>query len=92
VPDAGDGHNPARSLGSGVLNSVFYHPKVIRGAKAVLPERAQGMVKRLRQRSQRPAPAFPPDLRADLLRLYREDIQNLEELLDRDLSVWLQGA
>jgi hypothetical protein len=92
APDTAVRHNPASVPRSGVLNRVFYHPKVIRGAKAVLPERVQGMAKRLRQRNQRPAPAFPADLRADLLRLYREDIRKLEELLDRDLSVWLQGT
>jgi hypothetical protein len=30
-------------------------------------------------------------LRAKLLDLYREDILKLEALLDRDLSIWLNG-
>jgi hypothetical protein len=31
-------------------------------------------------------------LRSDLLNLYREDILKLQELLDRDLSIWLNGS
>jgi hypothetical protein len=32
---------------------------------------------------------MPSEVRADLLRLYRDDILRLQSLLDRDLSVWL---
>jgi hypothetical protein len=92
VPDTSVRHNPASVPRSGLLNRIFFHPKAIRGAKAVLPERLQGTAKRLRARSQRAAPTFPADLRAELLALYREDIEKLEALLDRDLSVWLRGA
>jgi hypothetical protein len=63
---------------------------VIRGVKAVLPARLEKVAKRLRQRNLIPAPSFPPDLRADLLDLYREDILRLEELIDRDLSGWFE--
>jgi hypothetical protein len=56
----------------------------------VLPERLEKTAKRLRQRNLRPAPSFPPALRADLLDLYREDILRLEELIQRDLSAWFE--
>jgi hypothetical protein len=92
TPDTAVRHNPANVPKSAVLNRVFYHPRAIRTAKAVLPERLQTMAKRLRQRTQRPAPTLPPDLRTRLLELYRDDIQKLETLLDRDLSVWLEQA
>jgi hypothetical protein len=90
TPDTAVRHNPANVPKSALLNRVFYHPRAIRSAKAVLPERLQTMAKRLRQRTQRPAPKLPPDLRARLLGLYRDDIRKLETLLDRDLSVWLE--
>jgi hypothetical protein len=35
---------------------------------------------------------LPADLRAELLKLYREDILKLEVLLDRDLSIWLNAT
>jgi hypothetical protein len=90
-PDTGVRHNPANVPRSKLLNRAFYHPRVIRGAKAVLPERVQTMAKGLRQRNLRPAPTFPAELRATLLDLYRDDILKLESLLDRDLSSWLEA-
>ena len=33
-----------------------------------------------------------PEIRADLLQYYLQDIRQLEDLLDRDLSVWLHGS
>lgn len=92
VPDTAVRHNPANVPRSATLNRVFYHPVVIRGAKSVLPQRVQTMAKRLRQRNLQVAPTFPPDLRAELLGLYRDDILKLEALLDRDLSTWLERA
>ena len=90
VPDTTVKHNPANVPKSALLNRILYQPKVIRGAKAVLPARLEQAAKRLRQRNLRPAPSFPPDLRAQLLEHYREDIHRLEELIDRDLSVWFE--
>lgn len=91
APDTAVRHNPANVPRSAVLNRVFYHPRAIRSAKAILPDRLQTAAKRLRQRTQRPAPTFPPDLRARLLELYRDDLLKLEALLERDLSVWLEA-
>ncbi|MGH3065768.1 MAG: sulfotransferase family protein [Gaiellaceae bacterium] len=89
-PDTTVQHNPANIPRSALLNRILYQPKVIRGVKAVLPERLERVAKRLRQRNLRPAPSFPPDLRAALLDLYRDDIHRLEELIERDLSVWFE--
>ena len=90
VPDTTVRHNPANVPKSAVLNRILYQPRVIRGVKAVLPARLEKTAKRLRQRNLSPAPSFPPDLRAELLDLYREDILRLEELTDRDLSGWFE--
>jgi len=75
-----------------LLNRLFFDPSLIRTAKSVLLESMQGMVKRVRQQNLKTPPKFPADLRADLLDLYREDILKLEALLDRDLSIWLDGT
>ena len=83
-------HNPANVPRSALLNRVLYHPKVVRGVKAVLPSRLQRTAKALRQRNLSPAPSFPPELRAELLELYREDILRLEDLVGRDLSAWFE--
>ena len=36
-------------------------------------------------------PPFPAELRAELTDYYREDIQKLQDLLQRDLTHWLEG-
>jgi Sulfotransferase family len=90
VPDTTVQHNPANVPKSAFLNRIFYQPRVIRGVKAVLPARLEEVAKRLRQRNLSPAPSFPADLRASLLEHYREDILQLEELIDRDLSGWFE--
>jgi hypothetical protein len=90
VPDTSVRHNPAGIPKSRLLNRLFFHPTLIRTAKSVLPEGVQGMVKRVRQQNLRTPPTFPADLRAELLRLCREDILKLQGLLDRDLSIWLE--
>jgi hypothetical protein len=83
-------HNPANVPKSRLLNRAFYHPNVIRTTKSVLPERAYGLAKRVRQLNLRPPPTLSSELRAELIRIYRDDIVRLEELLGRDLSVWLE--
>ena len=49
------------------------------------------MAKRVRQQNLKTPPKFPAALRAKLLDHYCEDILKLEALLDRDLSIWLDG-
>ena len=91
VPDTSVRHNPAGVPKSRLLNRLYFNPSLIRLAKAALPERAHGVFKRIQQQNLKPPPKFPADVRAKLLELYREDILKLEELLERDLSMWLNG-
>lgn len=91
VPDTSVRHNPAGVPKNRLLNRLFFDPTLIRTAKTALPESLQGMVKRVRQQNLKPPPKFPADLRAELLELYREDVLRLEGLLNRDLSIWLEG-
>ena len=58
--------------------------------KALLPKQFR---KKLSDQVQRQnlaeKPRLKPETRAELLNLYRHDIQQLQELIDRDLSAWL---
>lgn len=92
TPDTSTQHNPANVPRSRLVNRVFYHPYTIRATKAVVPERRLDWAKRIRNLNLEDPPKFSEDLRADLLDHYREDILNLQELLDLDLSVWLEPA
>jgi len=92
VPDTSHKHNPAAIPKNRLLNRLFFDPTLIRITKSMFPESVQAMAKRIQQQNLRPASKLPADLRAGLLDLYREDILKLEALLDRDLSIWLNGA
>lgn len=92
VPDTSIRHNPAGVPKSRLLSRLFFNSNLIRATKSVLPERMQRMAKRVQRQNLRTPPTFPADLRAELLDFYREDIHKLELLLDRDLSIWLNGS
>ena len=92
MPDTSIKHNPAAIPKNRLLNRLFYDPTLIRVTKAMLPERVQVLAKGIQQQNLKPAPKLPAGLRAELLNLYREDIFKLESLLDRDMSIWLNGA
>ena len=89
TPDTRSRHNPANVPKSRLVNRVLYHPRVMRTAKTVIPVPAYGLAKRARQLNLRTPPTLSDDLRTRLLEIYREDILKVEELLGRDLSVWL---
>jgi hypothetical protein len=92
VPDTSIKHNPAGVPKVRLLNRLFFHPAVIRTAKAVFPEVVQEKLKQVQQQNLKAPPKFPPELRAKLLDIYRDDISKLETLLNRDLSIWLSRA
>ena len=92
APDTSVKYNPGAVPKFRLLNKLFYHPKLINMTKSVVPEGVQGMLKQVRELNLASTPKMPPDLRAKLLGIYREDILRLEELLGRDLSIWLHGA
>ena len=58
-------------------------------ARTILPARARTRIKTRITASNRDVPAFEPDVRAQLREVYRADILRLQDLIDRDLSVWL---
>ena len=92
VPDTSIRHNPAGVPRSRLLSRLFFNPTLIRTAKRMLPHGMQRMAKRVQRQNLETPPKLPADLRAELLDLYREDIHKLEVILERDLSIWLNGT
>lgn len=89
TPDTSIKHNPGAVPKSRILNRLFYHPTLVQSAKLMLPESIQETAKQTRRLNLKTTPKLPPDLRAELIDFYREDILKLEELIDQDLSIWL---
>jgi hypothetical protein len=82
-------HNPGAVPKVRLLNRVLYSPTLARIARSMFPW-LKGTLKHVRRLNLSAAPKLPADLRGELLKLYSDDILRLQELLDRDLSVWLK--
>ncbi len=88
-PDTTTRHNPAGVPKVRSLNRLFFHPKLIRTVKTIFPERLQETAKHIQRMNLKPPPKFPQEYRSALIDHYSEDILKLENLIDRDLSIWL---
>jgi hypothetical protein len=90
VPDMSTRLNESLLPRSRSLQAFLTEPRDAKDlVKAVVPERwARRAGERLR-RSNLSKPPFPPEQRRRLTESYREDIKELEHMLDRDLSHWL---
>jgi len=91
VPDASIEHNPSGiprvgRLYTGVRALTARNPVLV---ERVLPAKLRGYVK---SRIMARPPPFPPELREGLISAYKEDILKLQDLIGRDLSVWLDGT
>ena len=53
-------------------------------------QRGLGYLSSLRKRGLSKAPSLEPEVRRELLHIYREDILKLQDLIQRDLSAWLE--
>ena len=89
VPDASMEYNPSGvprvgRLYKGVRTLTARNPALV---ERVLPARVRGYVKR---RILVKPPPFPPEVRRQLTYSYKEDILRLQDLIGRDLSIWLR--
>jgi len=86
-------HNPARSYTPNISLRSFMksHPGLHRMIQVVVPEGAMESLRRAVALVQKQRPSrMDPELRRQLRRRFREEIGELENLIDRDLSGWVQ--
>jgi hypothetical protein len=81
---------------SGVPRSRFLHNwtttggRVKRLGKLLLPKRTRSFIKDKIRETNLVKRSINPELRQELTLLYKDDITKLQQLLNRDLSHWLQ--
>ncbi len=82
-------YNPAELPRSARLSRVMWAG--VGAAQQVLPRpwRGSGLGERLLRTTYRKAPPFPPEQRAAMTAVYRDDIVATAALVGRDLSAWL---
>jgi len=95
IPDTSKVYNPSGNTRFSLLSFLIRQtPRPVkRLAKVLLPEGIRYKVIEWEMwRNVRPTqkPQISPEIRKSLLEYYRQDILKLQELLDRDLSHWLQ--
>lgn len=98
VPDTTLRHNisgvPKNKVSHALLNKLLNKPKALDTVyKSFLPKRLQqGLVANLHLLQNRNLVQWqlPTGMRQHLIRVYREDILKLQDLIERDLSKWLK--
>ena len=89
-PDIDVRHNPSGRARSRLLHAVITSRALRSALEPFVPERLRRAALRIRNHNLQPVPPLPTDLRRELTDLYREDILRLQELIQRDLSHWLE--
>jgi len=92
VPDVSTRYSTSALPRSRRLHALLTRPSSFqRVVRKFLPRRtAKLLLDRLASLNLRPRPPLPPDLRRRLIEGYREDVLELQDLLQRDLSHWLE--
>jgi Sulfotransferase domain len=99
VPDTTSKHNPSGVPKGGIARATIRAMDTTASAfleTFTSASKIYPLLSRMRQRIQRQIVAKPPPLdsrlRVDLIGGYREDILELQELIERDLSMWLEDG
>lgn len=92
VPNLSARHNVGGVPGRKRLHALVTAPHPLK--TTLKPFVPRGLRKRvvsnLRTQSLREPPPLSPEVRRELIEVYREDILNLQDLIQRDLSRWLE--
>jgi hypothetical protein len=82
-------HNPTRIPRSKTLNHLQRVSSLRQIARQVLPESVRSVLRRkLQQWNEKPRPPLDPEVRKTLTERVWSDVEQLESLLDTDLSRW----
>jgi hypothetical protein len=91
VPDTSVQHNVGLQPRSSVVEKVITgHGPVIRLLWRTIPGGAQQRLRGALERRNRTRVRIPGDLRRRYIEVFRDDILDLQQLLQRDLSFWLR--
>ncbi len=74
------------------LSRTLHHPILTEMLRPLAPKGLRQFARRMRARNLAKADPMPRELRDRLLELYRSDIDQVQDLIGRDLSHWLEAA
>lgn len=91
-PDLETPHNIGGIPSSRVVERVLTNRSLRKLVDPWVPRRTIDLARRLRTRNLRKPPHLPPDLKRELTRHFREDIEATSRLIGRNLDHWLSPA
>ena len=91
VPDLDTPHNIGGMPASRTLEKVFTSGSIRKALEPWIPRRAADVARRLRTKNLKKAPPLPEDLKVELGRHFRDDIQKTAKLIGRSLDHWLSS-
>jgi len=89
APDLDTPHNIGGMPANRTLEKVFTSGSVRKELEPWVPRRAADLARRLRTKNLKKAPPLPEDLKVELGRYFREDIEKTAGLIGRSLDHWL---
>lgn len=92
TPDLQTPHNIGGLPASRTLERILTSRSVRRVVEPWIPRRVSDAVRRVRTKNLKKAPPLPDQLRAELLRHFRDDIGQTATLIGRNLDHWLPPA
>lgn len=91
IPNTEKKHNPTVVPKNLTLNTLLNRPNILKDtAKRFLPKNLRQRISEPLKKKNLGKPTLPKRIRQQLVDEYREDILNLQDLIDRDLSNWLK--
>lgn len=91
LPDIGEKHNVIAVPRSRIINAALNRQTRLRPlVRACLPAQGRKRLLNWLNRLNSKRPQLAPEIRAELIEGYRDDILKLQDLIGRDLSAWLR--
>jgi len=90
TPDFSVAHNPGGTPRSSTVNRLLINQALRRTFRRMSPAWLRELRLLLVKRNLGPAPDLPTSIRNELREYYKDDIQELEKILETDLSDWLE--
>jgi len=91
IPNTGKKYNVSKIPRSGRLNSLLKKPSFFKSIlKPILPKILQNSLKEYLIQANMTKPQLSPGTRKKLMKYYKDDIEKLQDLIQKDLSQWLE--
>jgi hypothetical protein len=91
VPNTQKRHNPTNVPKNQTVNRLFNRPNLVKDTvKYFLPKSLRTQINNTVKKQNLGKPKLSKNVRAELVADYQDDILQLQELIGRDLSKWLE--